>query len=252
MNSDALRDSHTPAAIRARLEIGPKHSYLRDFIYGAIDGSVTTFAVVSGVTGAELHPSIVIVLGLANLIGDGFSMAAGNYLGVRAEQQLREHARKQEEIHIADFPEGEREEIRQIFASKGFEGADLERAVHIITADRQRWVETMLREEHGLSLHGPRPIRAALTTFFAFVVVGAIPLLSYIVEALVPQLMTHPFVWSTILTGAAFFVVGAFKSRFVNERWYWAGLETLLVGGMAATLAFLVGMALRWAGIAAG
>jgi VIT1/CCC1 family predicted Fe2+/Mn2+ transporter len=250
MSEDSLRDSHTPAAIQARLQLGPQHSYLRDFIYGAIDGSVTTFAVVSGVAGANLDPAIVIILGLANLVGDGFSMAAGNYLGVRAEQQLREQARLQEEAHIADFPEGEREEIRQIFASKGFEGKDLDRAVHIITADRQRWIETMLREEHGLSLHGPNPLRAAASTFLAFTVVGAIPLLAYFADLLVPGLIARPFWWSVLLTGVAFFTVGAFKSRFVNESWYRAGLETLFVGGAAATLAYLVGLFLRSLGLA--
>jgi hypothetical protein len=79
-----LRTGHTPEAIRARLAAEREHSYLRDFIYGGIDGSVTTFAVVSGVAGADLAASIVIILGLANLIGDGFSMAASNFLGTRA------------------------------------------------------------------------------------------------------------------------------------------------------------------------
>jgi VIT1/CCC1 family predicted Fe2+/Mn2+ transporter len=243
------QESHTPAAIRARLQAGPDHSYLRDFIYGAIDGSVTTFAVVSGVAGAGLDSKIVIILGLANLIGDGFSMAAGNFLGVRAEQQLRDQARHEEETHIAQFPEGEREEIRQIFASKGFAGKDLDRAVKIITADINRWVDTMLKEEHGLSLQGPKPLRAALTTFLAFLLVGAIPLLPFLVNVIVGEIIPEPFYFSMAMTGAAFFVVGAFKSRFVRESWYRAGLETLVVGGTAAGLAFLVGVVLKSLGI---
>jgi VIT1/CCC1 family predicted Fe2+/Mn2+ transporter len=96
----ALELEHTPWAVRRRLRRPPSPSYLHDFIYGAIDGAVTTFAVVSGVAGADLGASVVIILGGANLIADGFSMAVSNYLGSRAERQRRELARSEEKLHI--------------------------------------------------------------------------------------------------------------------------------------------------------
>lgn len=236
---------HHPEAIRERLDLGTQHSYLKDFVYGAIDGAVTTFAVVSGVAGAGLSAGIVIVLGAANLVGDGFSMAAGNYLGTRAEEQLRAKARRTEESHIAHHPEGEREEVRQIFMAKGFEGDDVERIVDVITSDHEQWVDTMLKEEHGLPLSGPSALRAAVITFVAFFLVGLLPLLSFIIEFLAPGTIDSPFVVSTVLTGAAFFAVGAAKGRLVSEHWALAGVETLAVGGAAAGLAYLVGVMLK-------
>jgi VIT1/CCC1 family predicted Fe2+/Mn2+ transporter len=232
---------HSPEEIQQRLAAPKGHSYLRDFVYGAIDGTVTTFAVVSGVAGAELDSSIVIILGAANLVGDGFSMAAGNYLGTRAEQQERERVRQMEESHIEHFPEGEREEIRQLFAAKGFEGDDLERAVNVITSDRRQWVDTMLTDEHGLTLNGPNPLKAAAATLVAFL----LPFITQYVNGSPPA----PYAVSTILTGVAFFLIGTAKSRFVEQSWILAGLESLLIGGSAAVLAYFVGAMLKGLGV---
>lgn len=242
-----LRHQHTPQAIEHRLKAGPRYSYLRDFIYGAIDGAVTTFAVVAGVAGANLSAGIVVILGVANLVADGFSMAVSNYLGTRADEQRRLRLRRQEEAHIEQFPAGEREEIRQIFAAKGFEGDDLERVVDVITSDRDRWVNTMLTDELGEPLSGPNAWRAAASTFVAFVSIGVLPLLAYLyqITGLGGEVMNNAFLYSALMTGVAFFVVGAMKSRFVDERWWVAGSATLLIGGMAAVLAYTVGASLK-------
>lgn len=236
--------SHTPSAISARLADGPTTDHLRDFVYGAVDGTVTTFAVVSGVAGAGLGGQVIVILGLANLVADGFSMAVSNYLGTRAEAQGIDRARRMEERHVDEFPDGEREEIRQIYAAKGFEGDDLEMVVRVITADRERWVETMVREEHGLSSAPPAPRKAAWITFLAFVSVGLVPLVPFLAIALGATIPV-PYFWSSLGTAIAFFLVGVAKARFVEQPRITSGLETLLLGGGAAALSYAVGLLLR-------
>lgn len=234
-----MEHEHTIEAIGNRLAAGPRHNYLRDWIYGGIDGSVTTFAVVTGVVGAELSPIIILIMGFANLIADGFSMAASNFLGTKAEHDDIQRLEAIEHRHIELAPEGEREEVRQIFARKGFAGADLDRVVELITSDHQRWVQTMLADEYGLPQAARSPWLAAVSTFSAFLICGLAPLLPFLLS------MKSAIVFSTFLTGAVFFLIGSVKSRWSSASWWRSGLSTLLVGGVAAALAYVVGVLLK-------
>jgi len=206
---------------------------------------VTTFAVVAGVEGANLSANIVIILGIANLVADGFSMAASNYLGSRADAQVREQARREERRQIELVPEGEREEIRQLYSAKGFHGHDLERAVAIITSDKDVWLETMMREELGYGSDATNPLRAAATTLVAFIAVGFLPLGAFVYDYALPDDVAAPFAWAVALTGVAFLAVGALKARVVDQSAWRSALETLAVGGTAAVLAYVLGSVLQ-------
>ena len=242
-DDESLESQHTPERISRRLQAANRHDYLSDFVLGAVDGTVTTFAVVSGVAGASLPNHVALILGGANLLADGFSMAVGNYLGTQADRQLMEKIRRTEERHIEEIPEGEREEIRQIFAGKGFDGEVLEHIVTTITQDRRRWVDTMLTEEFGLRLAGPSPTWAGLSTFTAFLLAGAVPLLPFCIP--LEMTGTVRFATSSLATAVTFFAIGYAKGRIVQRPGIWSGLETLAVGGVAATLAYFAGAALH-------
>jgi VIT1/CCC1 family predicted Fe2+/Mn2+ transporter len=232
-----LEHSHTKEAIHARLARDPRISYLRDWIYGGIDGVVTTFAIVAGVVGADLPSRVVLVLGLANLVADGFAMAAGNYSGTQAERDDYDRLLAVERKHIGIIPDGEREEIRQIFGGKGFSGDELERIVDVITADDSRWAKTMVVEEYGLAPTPKSPRLAALSTFAAFMMCGLVPLATYLgAGGLVPCMVG---------TGVVFFAIGAIKSRWSLTTWWRSGFATFCIGMSAAALAFGVGFGFR-------
>jgi VIT1/CCC1 family predicted Fe2+/Mn2+ transporter len=165
-------------------------------------------------------------------LADGDARVAIQTLKNAAYHAENENELTIKEKHIEKVPEGEREEVRQIFASKGFKGRELENAVKIITSDREQWVNTMLREELGFSIEGASPAKAAFTTFTAFILIGLLPLVSFLFQLLVPTVEFSPFLASAVLTGVAFFTVGAFKSRFVGGAWYKSGIETLFMGSV--------------------
>lgn len=230
-----MEHGHSVREIRERLVEKNTPSDLRDFVYGSIDGTITTFAIVAGVEGANLAPSIIIALGFANVLADGFSMAASNYSGTKAELDDIKRLRQIEVQHLKTNPEGEREEIRQILIMKGLEGEVLEGAVRAITSHKERWIDMMMVEEYGVLPQNPQPFRAAIITFFAFVICGMIPLVSYILG------LGNAFIAATVATGVTFFLIGALKSRWSLQNWVWSGLETLGIGGVAAALAYFVG-----------
>ncbi len=235
-----LEALHTDEAIAARIAASSGHNYVGDFILGAVDGTVTTFAIVASAAGAGLSNGIAIVLGLANVLADGLSMAAGNYLNARATEQIVERARRIEQMHIDKIPEGEREEIRQIFAAKGFDGELLDEIVDVITRDKQQWIDTMVTEEWGLPQEAPSAKRAALATMVAFMAAGMIPLSPLLIAIGKPTAET--FQACAIVTGITFFLIGVARGRFVDGHPWRCGFETLLIGGLAATVAYMVGV----------
>jgi len=230
-----LEHGHSKEEIAARLSPGAHSRYLRDMIYGGIDGAVTTFAIVAGVQGAGLSTYVIVALGVANILADGFSMAAGNYSGTKADLDDRQRLQSVEERHIRQAPDGEREELRQILAQRGLSGQVLEDATAEIASKQDKWVEIMLTDEYGLSLERPQPLRAALATFVAFLLAGSIPLIPFLFG------LPNPFETATAATCVTFFLIGAANSFWSLSPWWRSGLETLLIGALAAAIAYFVG-----------
>ena len=185
--------------------------YLGEFVYGAIDGTITTFAVVAGAEGASLNPGIVVVLGFANLLADGFSMASGNFLSERTQRDFIEKERKREEWEIEHVPEGETQEIKEIFLRKGFKGKDLENAVKIITSNKKVWVDTMMADELGLLESKKSPWRTSLATYFGFLLIGVIPLLAYVLAYFFDFFSQNTFPIAVVMTFMSLFVIGVIK-----------------------------------------
>ena len=218
-----------------------------DFIYGSIDGAVTTFAIVAGVVGASLSPGIILILGFANLFADGFSMAAANYQASKTRNEYIEMKRKQEEWEIDNLEEQEKDEIRDIYSKKGFKDELLEEIVRIITSRRKVWVDTMMKEELGLIEDEKKPLDSSISTFVGFNLIGLIPLIPFMVfMAIGVDPNSEAFFYSIIFVLSAFFIVGVIKGKIVKKSKIRSGIYTLIIGGIAATVAYLIGYGLNF------
>ncbi len=227
---------------------GGGSQYLGEMVYGGLDGIITTFAVVSGVAGADLGVKVVLIMGLANLFADGFSMATGAYLSSKSEQEYYHREKQRESWEVEHFPDGERTELYQLYLSQGYSEEDARKLVEIKTKDSQRWVKSMMVEELGMMEDERNPLVTALATFAAFLTAGSVPMLIYLLGLLVPIPSAVSFPIALFLSVGALFGLGAAKV-LVTERNAWrSGLEMLAVGGLAAAVAYLVGAALKGIG----
>jgi len=237
-----LKEEHRPDRIRERISARGGESTLADAVLGGVDGIVTTFAVVAGSVGGQFSTAVIIVLGLANLIADGFSMAVSNYLSTRSRQEEVDEAKEDESWQIDRYPLGEYREVREIFARKGFHGPTLDRIVEVITRDRDVWIDTMLEEELNLQKIIVSPGHAAVVTFLAFVIFGSIPLIPFVAPGFPAK---HLFLVSGGLSGVAFAILGVWKGWMLNRPPLRSGLQTFLIGSFAAALAYGVGVVLN-------
>ena len=236
----SLAVDHTPRAVSRRLGRRPSPSYLHDFIYGAVDGAVTTFAVVAGVAGASLDDTVVIILGGANLVADGFQHGREQLPGLtrRAPATRARRAARSSSTSGWCPRASARRSVRSTRrrASRAWTSSEWSTS----SSDRELWAETMMSEELGFGSTEPNEYRA-LSTLAAFLTVGFLPLLVYVYDVAAPGDVEDPFLWSAVMTGVAFLVVGGMKARFVDQPWWRSALETLAVGGLAAALACAAG-----------
>lgn len=236
----ATAASHTPTA--GQTFIG---KYIKDIVYGGLDGIITTFAVVAGVAGAQLGASIILIMGIANLLADGFSMGTGDYLSTRSERELyaKEARRKTEQIRA--HPQEQRQALEALYIGQGYTPAEARQLVDIKTQSEDRWLKTMMVEELGMLQEDNNPIKNAIATFLSFVVAGSLPLLIYVVGLVVPIHPDTSFAISIMLAGAALFMLGAAKVYVTHLNPLRSGMEMLTVGGLAALVAYVVGVLLK-------
>jgi VIT1/CCC1 family predicted Fe2+/Mn2+ transporter len=257
-NAYARRDRAASAAVHDPDQIalavhGEEHGgagsqYLGDLVYGGLDGIITTFAVVSGVAGANLGTGVILILGMANLLADGFSMATGAYLSTKSEQEYYDKERQREAWEVDHFPDGERAELRELYRRRGYSEEDAGQLVSILTQDKERWVDAMMIDELGLMKDDGNPLFNALATLIAFIVAGAVPLLIYLAGLVVPVPPEVAFPISLVLSGLALFGLGVARVLVTHQRPLRSGMEMLLVGGLAAVVAYAVGALLKGLG----
>jgi vacuolar iron transporter family protein len=235
MKKEASENWHAASNWMRRFE-----KYLPEIVYGSMDGIVTTFAVVAGSAGADLSINIVLILGMSNLLADGLSMSIGSYLSKKSEQDNYNKHLRIEEWEIENMPDVEREEIVDIYKAKGFEGLELEMVVNRITSNKQIWVDTMMKDELGLSVEKKSPFRAGLSTLVSFVVAGGIPLIFYLL-AYSGKMGINPFLLSSLVTALAFIFIGYIKTFVTQSSLRRSIFETLILGASAASAAYFLG-----------
>ncbi len=219
--------------------------YIKSIVYGGLDGIITTFAVVAGVAGAKLAAGVVLIMGFANLIADGISMAVGDYLSTKSENEYNAMERRREEWEVEHYPDGEKQEMVEIYTDKGMGTEDAQSMVDILSRNEKVWVDVMMVEELGILEETESPLHNAVATFLSFAAFGFIPLLAYVVAQFVPVVGGFSFLAACVLTGLTLFLLGALKVYITGRNWLKSGIEMLLVGGVAAVAAYAVGAALQ-------
>lgn len=215
--------------------------YLKSLVYGGLDGIITTFAVVAGVVGANLSSAVILILGFANLIGDGISMAFGDYLSTKSQGEYYKTEKNVEKTEAAKNPKAEKSEMKSILVKKGFKKVDAEKISFLISKNRNYQADTMLHNELGIIYDHVHPERNALVTFFSFLTFGVIPLILFVFGLIFKVKIANAFLWASILSGVSMFLLGVFKSKITKKNWLESGVVTLVVGGIAATAAYFVG-----------
>lgn len=223
---------------------------LKPIIFGGLDGILTAFAIVAGAAGGALSPNVVLILGFSNIFADALSMGVGEFLSSKAENEWILSERTREEWEMNNYPEGEIKEMIDIYESRGMTHEDAKFVIERMAKYKDFFIDVMMKEELQLQVpeddHVMESFQEGIVMFCSFAVFGSFPLLGYvIIPTMFPNLGSDIlFTAACVVTGIVLFAMGCVKSIFSSSKWYFSGLETLLLGGACATLAYTIGQAM--------
>ena len=210
---------------------------VRDVVIGMSDGLTVPFALAAGISGAIAASHVVVTAGVAELAAGAISMGLGGYLAAQTDAEHYDSEVAREEREVDEMPDAERFEVASIFRSYGLEPAEADKVTAELVKDSKRWVDFMMRFELGLEKPDRRRApMSAMTIGGSYAVGGLIPLLPYM---LVPQ-STQGLYISCVITAVALGVFGAVKGRLTGVSWIRSALQTVVVGGAAAAVAFVI------------
>ena len=220
---------------------------LKPIIFGGLDGILTSFAIVAGSAGGRLPPSVVLILGFSNIFADALSMGVGEFLSSKAENEWILSERGREEWELENYPAGEIQEMIDLYVKEGMEYEDAVLCINTMAKYKDFFVNHMMNMELQLQVpsdcHVQESMQEGLVMFTSFAFFGALPLLGYV---LIPTIFPNAnevtlFTSACCITGIVLFLMGSVKSFFSKQHWFRAGLETLILGGTCATVAYTIG-----------
>jgi VIT1/CCC1 family predicted Fe2+/Mn2+ transporter len=215
---------------------------VRDIVIGMSDGLTVPFALAAGLSGAVDATGIIITAGLAEVAAGSIAMGLGGYLAAKTDAEHFVSERHREEVEIKELPEHEIAEVADVFRAYGLNEEMTMAVTNAICADDKRWVDFMMRFELGLDEPDPkRAAQSALTIAVSYVAGGMVPLAPYFFS----KSAQDGLIGSVIVTLLALFVFGYIKGRFTTTHPFRSAWQTVIVGGLAATAAYLIA---KWIG----
>jgi VIT1/CCC1 family predicted Fe2+/Mn2+ transporter len=221
--------------------------FLKPLIFGGLDGILTAFAIVAGAAGGSMPIPVILVLGFSNILADALAMGVGEFLSSKAENEWILSERKRENWEMENYPQGEIREMIDIYEDRGMSREDATKVIETMAKYKDFFVDVMMAEELALQVpeedHKVESMKEGVVMFCAFASFGSLPLLGYVViPALFPSSGEDVlFTAACIITGLVLFGMGCVKSNFSAANWFISGMETLLLGGACATVAYTIG-----------
>lgn len=210
---------------------------IREAVFGANDGSVSTFGILAGLVGASVSGPLIALVGIVQIFAAGMSMGLGAYISTKSQNEYYEAAERQEAREIDAHPARERDHVREALEKDGLAGETLKRATEAITHEKGHWLHFLLEERFGITdTSYPRPVSAGGIMFIAFVIAGIFSVLPFLFFE--PRLA---LVFSAVVSLLVLFGVGAAKTRFTRRNPYVSGFENLMIGAVTGVVGFLVG-----------